>query len=181
MALKRSSEIITISGAYFNNTGGFTTEAFDLQLNPLDQEVFVVLAVALDFTEGLPLVAGGLVPQVRFVETPIAFTTTRPAVQNTLANSSCFAFAQQRAVIAHDGSTPPVLTSYAVATETPNEVPDANLDYIAIIATSDFFVGGTDDPLNTSATQASFKIYGYRAKADAATYAALVQSEVLSS
>lgn len=181
MALKRSSEIITISGAYYNNTGGFTVVPFDLQLNPLDQEVFVVVAVSLDFTAGLPLIAAVLGPSTNFVETPVAFSTTRPSAQNTLANSSCFAFAQQRAVICHDGSTPPVCVAYAVATETPNEVPDTNLDYIAIIATSDFFIGGTDDPLNVVATECSFKIYGYRAKADAATYAALVQSEVLSS
>ena len=51
---------------------------------------------------------------------------------------------------------------------------------MGIIATNDFFiqVEGTN---NTAAKIASGKVYGYRARADAAVYAALVQSEVLSS
>ncbi len=54
------------------------------------------------------------------------------------------------------------------------------LDYIGIISTNDFFLqiqGGG----NLTPKIGNVKVYGYRAKADAATYAALVQSEVLSS
>jgi hypothetical protein len=59
------------------------------------------------------------------------------------------------------------------------ETPPATLEYIGIIATNDFFVGvqGTN---NGGPKQASGKLYGYRAVADATIYAALVQSEVLS-
>jgi hypothetical protein len=60
------------------------------------------------------------------------------------------------------------------------ETPPSALDYIGIISTNDFFLqiqgGGNGTPKIGNA-----KVYGYRAKADAATYAALVQSEVLSS
>ena len=60
------------------------------------------------------------------------------------------------------------------------DTPASNLDYIGILATNDFFIqikGGN----NTAAKSVYGKLYGYRARADAATYAALVQSEVLSS
>ena len=59
------------------------------------------------------------------------------------------------------------------------ETPPANLDYIGIIATNDFFVQvkGTG---NTAAKAVNGKLYGYRARASADIYAALVQSEVLS-
>jgi hypothetical protein len=55
----------------------------------------------------------------------------------------------------------------------------ANLDYIGIIATNDFFVQLTGVG-NTVAKKGHGKLYGYRAKASADIYAALVQSEVLS-
>jgi len=77
--------------------------------------------------------------------------------------------------------TGPDVSVYTVDENNHTDVPDTDVPYIAIIATSDFFVGGTDNALNLNNLNGQFKIYGYRAKADAATYAALVQSEVLSS
>jgi ABC-type uncharacterized transport system permease subunit len=60
------------------------------------------------------------------------------------------------------------------------ETPPAALDYVGIIATNDFFlqVVGVN---NAAAKSMGVKVYGYRARAEASTYAALVQSEVLSS
>ena len=60
------------------------------------------------------------------------------------------------------------------------DTPTAQLPYIGIISTNDFFVQvkGTG---NANSKGVSGRIYGYRARADAATYAALVQSEILSS
>ena len=59
------------------------------------------------------------------------------------------------------------------------ETPPATLEYIGIIATNDFFVQ-VEGTGNSAAKGVSGKLYGYRATADASTYAALVQSEVLS-
>lgn len=180
MALKRSSEIITISGQYSNTTDGFTAEQTDLQLNPLDQEVFVVLAVKVDFTGPAPEPIGSL-PAGTFwnLRQPVAFTSTRPSGLVGLENSSCFATAQRTAV-AQIVSGPDV-SVYSLTEQNNTDVPDAEVPYIAIIATSDFFVSGSDDPSNLNNLNMSYKIYGYRARADSATYAALVQSEVLSS
>ena len=55
----------------------------------------------------------------------------------------------------------------------------AMLEYIGIIATNDFFVQ-VQGANNTNTKLAQGKMYGYRARADASVYAALVQSEVLS-
>jgi len=72
------------------------------------------------------------------------------------------------------------LTNAAVSfTRNGMETPPATLDYIGIIATSDFFVSikGTN---NVNPKFVSGKLYGYRAVASADIFAALVQSEVLS-
>ena len=59
------------------------------------------------------------------------------------------------------------------------EAPAVGMDYLAIIATNDFFiqVRGTN---NTNVKSMRGKLYGYRAIADAGTFAALTQSELLS-
>ena len=57
--------------------------------------------------------------------------------------------------------------------------PPAMLEYIGIISTNDFFVQ-LEGFGNVNAKILSGKVYGYRARADASVYAALVQSEVLS-
>ena len=54
------------------------------------------------------------------------------------------------------------------------------MEYLDIIATPDFFLN-VQGSGNTGRMSVAAKVYGYRAKADASTYAALVQSEVLSS
>jgi len=180
MALKRSSEIITISGSYTNTTDGFTVDPTDLQLNPLDQEVFAVLAVKVDWTSLVPEPLGSL-PAGTFwqVNQPIAFTSTRPSAQVGLGSSNCFASARRTAVAQIIAGND--ISTYSLTEQNNTELPDAEVPYIAIIATSDFFVSGTDDVANLNNLNIEYKIYGYRARADAATYAALVQSEVLSS
>jgi len=57
--------------------------------------------------------------------------------------------------------------------------PTGDVDYIGLISTNNFFVQlqgtGNLNPKNVTG-----RVWGYRARADASTYAALVQSEVLS-
>jgi len=179
MAFKRSSEIITISGQFKNNSSGFQAQEFDLQLNPLDQEVFVVLSVTLDFMSPMPVPAFGIVPSsFSTLSYPAALSTTRPLAQLDISDSNVFGYARQDVTIGTDAAGSP--TTYTIY-EQSSDVPDTNLDYIAIIATDSYFLGTTDDAnAPISSNDVAFRIYGYRAKADAATYAALVQSEVLS-
>ena len=163
--LKQSSSVVSI-GFNATETGAntFTQASIDLNLSPLDREVFVVLAINLDpFT---PDMSEGATTQVSS-----SLTTTSQTATADLSNSNCLAVAQN--IIRGDGAS-------NVAFQTlGSETPPALLEYIGIIATNDFFVQVTGAG-NDSAKAVNGKLYGYRAVASADIYAALVQSEVLS-
>lgn len=168
MALKKSSEIIRV-GFSITESGAntFTQERVDLQLNPLDQEVFVVVAADLD-------------PAAPF---NIAGTNTQTAMSVSSTSKTGFANLNDSDTIANavlDIRYDAAGVNGVGFTRTSLDSPPAALDYISIIATNDFFVQivGTG---NSGARNGFGALWGYRAKADAATYAALVQSEVLSS
>ena len=166
--LKANSGMLVI-GAQLTESAVNTLTTLDisLQLNALDNEVFVVTAVDIDNQIPDPA-AGQLSSSNAWV------TKQDPAgVRPTFAQSNVIA----TKVIAQDdrlGSGVPV------GFETSSmESPSTDMEYLNIIATPDFYLTVIGD--NTAATVSSaIKLYGYRAKADAATYAALVQSEVLS-
>ena len=166
--LKETSSLIEIGFQLDESAANtFTEERVDLQLNPLDNEVFVVYAVNLDAFN--PDAQAGVDTQVAASLT----STSQTAVQN-LSNSNCIANAISSIKAAGfvDGGVGFVTGSA--------ETPPTTLEYISIIATNDFFlqVQGTG---NTAAKGVSGRMYGVRARADASIYAALVQSEVLSS
>jgi len=141
----------------------FVQASIDLNMSPLDREVFVVTAINLD-----PLAPDAIVNTNTSTNTSMT-TTSQTSVQN-LSNANCLATAKleirSNAV-------------QAVAFSRMTETPAATLDYLGIIATNDFFIQciGTQ---NTSAKSVAGKLYGYRARASADIYAALVSSEVLS-
>jgi len=178
MGLKRTSEVITISTRRDNGApSAFAVQAIDLQLNPLDQEVFVVTGVKIDFMSYPPSLAIPVNNSVNYANEEVALSTTRPLSMPDLGDSNVIASASRwaRYYVGAGGDT----TSYALAENGPIDTPDSNLDYIGICATSDMFLS-LDGFGSSLITDAAVRIYGYRAKADAATYAALVQSEVLS-
>jgi hypothetical protein len=164
--LKQTSSVVPIGFAVDESAANtFTQTQVDLNLSPLDREVFVVLAVNLD--AGPPdLVAG------QNTATKVRLTTTSQTDIQNLENSNVLS-ALSTFIIADPASGGVGFTSQAL------ETPPSTLEYIGIIATNDFFVQieGTN---NTAAKGASGKMYGYRAVASADIYAALVQSEVLS-
>ena len=142
----------------------FTQASVDLNLSPLDREVFVVLAINLD-----PFTPECILGTDTKVESSLT-TTSQTAVAN-LSNSNCLA-ASGNFIKSSAGSSVGFQSLGA-------ETPPSTLDYIGIIATNDFFiqVKGTG---NVGARGMDGKLYGYRARASADIYAALVQSEVLS-
>lgn len=168
MALKKSSEVIVVSAQVTESAANtFTQERVDLQLNPLDNEVFVVQAINLD-PQAPDAVAGA--------DTSIRVTLTTTSQTSMPSFSQSVTLAQSEMVIRGAG-----YASAGVGFQQHSmDTPPTGLDYIGIISTNDFFlqIVGSN---NTSARLANCKVYGYRARADAATYAALVQSEVLSS
>lgn len=164
--LKQTSQIINIGfSTVESGANTFSESSIDLNLSPLDREVFVVLAVNLDpFT---PDFVADTATQVSASVT----STSQTRVAN-LAESNCLAAAQN---IIRNATGVGACAFQTLGLETP----PATLDYIGIIATNDFFVQ-VEGANNTSGKAVFGKMYGYRAVADADIYAALVQSEVLS-
>jgi hypothetical protein len=166
--LKQSSSLITI-GFSVSEAGPntFTQERVDLQLNPLDNEVFVVQAINLD-----PEAPDAIAAQNTSVTTSL--TTTSRTATASLADSSCLANTQSRIQAA--GFVDGGVAFQQVSMETP----PTGMEYIGIISTNDFFiqVAGAG---NGNLKGVSGKLYGYRARAESSIYAALVQSEVLTS
>jgi len=164
--LKETSSIITI-GAKVNESAPdtFTSARIDLQLNPLDNEVFVVYAIDVD------LLDPDFIPGTSTVVKGSVSTTERTSV-GTIADSNVLA--QNRITVANDGVG--LLSRSAFASDS---TPTGQLDYIAIIATNDFFLN-IEGANNASGRSMYARMYGVRARADASVYAALVQSELLS-
>lgn len=165
--LKQSSSIVSIGFSVDETAANtFTQGSVDLNLSPLDREVFVVLSINLD-----PFTPDALAG----IDTKVESTLTTTSQTNivSLANSNCLAnsgnfikaagFADSGVSFQHLGA----------------ETPPSNLEYIGIIATNDFFVQVKGSG-NLGAKGVDGKLYGYRAVASADIYAALVQSEVLS-
>lgn len=165
--LKQTSSIISIGFELSESAPNtFTQSQVDLNLSPLDREVFVVQAIDLTL---------GPCDAIANTDTSMdgSVTSTRQTAVSTLANSNCLAIAknQIRAAGFVDGGVG--------FSQTAGESPNTLLEYLGIIATNDFFVQVAGDN-NFLPHSMSGKIYGYRAQASADIYAALVQSEVLS-
>ena len=163
--LKETSSIISIGASVVESAANtFTTARVDLQLNPLDNEVFIVYGIDLDMVEP------DLVPGQVTVANASLSTTTRTTI-GSLQDSNVMA--SNRITIQSAGG------ETARGQFSSDTAPATQLDYLGIISTNDFHlnVQGTN---NTAAKSLIARVYGVRAKADASVYAALVQSELLS-
>ena len=165
--LKQTSSLVSIGFSLSETAPNtFSQLEVDLNLSPLDREVFVVLAVNIA-PESPDAVAGVDTQQESSV------TSTRQTAVGNLSDANCLAVSSERIRAAGfvDGG---------VAFQQQSlESPPSTLEYIGIIATNDFFVQ-TKGTGNLGAKGCSGKVYGYRATATADIFAALVQSEVLS-
>lgn len=165
--LKATSSPITVSfSAAETAPNTFTEQEVDLALNVLDREVFVVTGINLDSSE--PEGLAGVNTNVRG-----SISTTSRTGMGTLADNNVMAISRKaiRAAGFADAGVP--------FTDAFGESPAVGMEYLAIIATNNFFVQVQGDN-NVSAKTVLGKLYGYRAIADADTFAALTQSELLS-
>ena len=165
--LKASSSTVAIGFSLSESAANtFTQASVDLNLSPLDREVFVVLAVNLDPESPDQQATANSA-------TTCSVTSTSQTTVGNLGDANCLAVAQQRIMT---NATSGMATSFQ---QQSLETPPSTLEYIGIIATNDFFIQVLGNG-NTNAKGVSGKVYGYRAVASADIYAALVQSEVLS-
>ena len=168
MALKKTSEVITIGASVTESAAGvFTQNRIDIQLNPLDNEVLLIYAV--DLQPDAP-------EAIAATDTSVtcALTSTTQTGLSNVSQSSTIASASNaiRAGGFVDGGV-------SFESCSMSDTPESTMDYIQIVATNDMFLqilGGN----NAAPKTAHVKVYCARAKADSATYAALVQSELLS-
>ena len=167
MGFKKTSDVLTISGSVTETAANtFTQETVNLPLDPLNNEVFVVLAMDLD-VEAPSNVAG------TSTSSSGSLSVTSQTGVIGIDNPRCLAKGLKQ-IVQSAGTV-----DGAAFTEVEGNTPAANIDYIAIIATDDFHAQIVGDN-NTAAKTMRFRMWGYRARADASTYAALVQSELLS-
>lgn len=168
MALKKTSRPFEISAVVTESAANtFTEEQIEIQLNPLDNEVLLVHSVDLQ------------------IDSPNAVPNTNTAVSAALTRSTKTALARiddsdvlassNKEIIA-DGFAG---SGVGFDNRSQADTPPAELPYVGIVATSNMFLQVIGNN-NTSAKSARVRVYCTRATADAATYAALVQSELLS-
>ena len=165
--LKQTSSTIAIGfSATETLPNTFEQASVDLNLSPLDNEVFVVLAIDLN-----PFTPDAIPATDTAVRCSV--TTTSQVAQVSLADSNCLAVAETHIKAAG-------FADAGVGFQTTGmETPPANLEFIGIIATNDFFIQVKGEG-NINSRGVNGKMYGFRARADASIYSALVQSEVLS-
>jgi len=168
MGFKKRTDLINVSGTADETAANtFTQLQVSLDLDPLNREVFIVTDCYLDpYT---PSAIPGVNTQVGS-----SLTNVSRATLASIGDSQCISNVADR-IFAGVGEFNFARISMPIAQQSTG----SPRDYLAIISTPNFFVQvqGTN---NTGALGVHFRLTGYRAQADADTYAALVASEVLS-
>jgi hypothetical protein len=144
----------------------YQEDRIPLQLNVLDREVFVVTGVNLDVLP--PQAIAGVDTRVRG---QLSVTSMSGSVSLSTSNVVAIARDDIRAAGFVDGGV-----GFSAMF---GESPAIGMDYLAIIATNDFFIA-VEGSGNIGPAAMTGKLYGFRAIADGATFAALTQSELLS-
>lgn len=169
MGFKKTSDLVAVSFDLVESAPNtFTQEEIALQLDVLNNEIAVVVACDLNIQPPDAIAATN-------TDVRATVSSTEQLIgPATLANSNTIALARQfiQAAGFVDGGVG--------FTESAGEAVLGNLEYISLIATNNFFVS-VQGQNNVAPKGVSGRLWLYRAKADASTYAALVQSEVLSS
>ena len=144
--LKASSSVVPIGFAVAESAANtFTQTQVDLNLSPLDREVFVVLAVNLDSDVPDTIAATNTAVLSRLTSTS---QTAMPSLQDANCMAALSHFTRS------DATNSVAYSSQAL------ETPPSTLEYIGIIATNDFFVQvqGTN---NAGIKGVLGKLYGY--------------------
>lgn len=180
--LTRNSSPIQVSARVSETAPNtFTSVEVDLTLNALDQEVFVVTQLNIDLADpdaDLVGVGAGGIGNSSVIGT---LSSTSRTTVGSIADSNVIGQAKKAwsiGLVTGAGGEP-ALANAVFDREDPLFAPTTE-EYIGIIATSNMHINILGNG-NITAKGADVRVYGYRAKMDAAGYAALVQSQVLSS
>ncbi len=181
--LTTTSSPLTVSNAITTTTTGptdFVTEQIDLQLNPLDNEVFVVTGVKIDFLDlPKPDVVGGGIQECHF---EVSVCKQRPPASQDIRSSNVIASSRINTYSQSEAGPPVEVNTYTAMENNAVDTPPLGQEYLDIIATDNMFLSflTLGDLQVGQTTSAAVRVYGYRARASSSVYAALVQSEMLS-
>ena len=170
MALKKTSALMNIGGEVIeSDVNTFTEQEVNLPLSTIDREVFVVTDVVSYITPP-DLNAGSLSAVTGYVSKSSLAARGR----NGVDPSESYFIASKQIFIYDDGAGTAVLSE-----NMPNDQLSSGTtrDHLGIIATPQFYLSIRGSEC-TTAKQYSVRLTGYRAKADADTYAALVTEEL---
>ena len=183
---KATSSPIQISNN-INTTAGvsdlFVTRTIDLQLNPLDNEVFVVTGLKIDFTHGAQ-VPDASAAGLRDITQACSVSKTAVTSYQGINSHKVIGASRISALVQILAGPPVTVQTYSIQENDSMDAPPAEQEYLDIIATNDYHLNLFVSAGYTlgSAIGADIRLYGYRAKAESGSiYAALVQSEMLSS
>ena len=167
MGFKKTSDLIAVSfGVDELAPNTFVQEEIALQLDVLNNEIAVVLAIDIDVTP--PDAQAGV-----DTRTLSSISTTPLVAIGNLSQSNTMAVARD------DIRAAGFVDSGVAFSRKADSSYTGDLDYLALISTNNFFVQ-LQGFQNLSPKGVTGRVWLYRARADASTYAALVQSEVLS-
>lgn len=180
--LKQTSQQIVISfDASQTNPNDVVSERIDLQLNALDNEVFVITGCKLDVSPPDFTISGtpGVTSRFRCQASLSKQDISASALGTGLGNPSVFASQDIEIHTAVNGTAPESLAAGVSTVASDHTDAPFEVEYLDIIATPDFYINFRSVN-QTNAQGVEGKLYGYRARADASIYASLVQSELLS-
>jgi len=170
MGFKKTSDLIAVSFRVTETAAGVLTELeVPLQLDVLNNEIAVVVAADIDLSS-----PDGIAATNTEVNGSITSTSAGAAVNTPGINDTNTIAVGEKAIRAAG-----FVDSGVGFQRAAQESYTGELDWIALIATNNFYaqIKGAN---NLTTKSMNGRLWLYRARADATTYAALVQSEVLS-
>jgi len=165
MALKKTSQVLNIGASVVEaGPNTFTETEVTLPLNTLDREVFVVTDVYVDSNNP---------SEVALTTTAVHLQVTKTAqpAMTTIADPQLIA-SSRYSLYGGVGEFSPIMEEFPQVNSTGTAA-----DHLAIIATPNFFLG-IEGANNLNPRAGNARISGYRAKATADVYAALVTEEL---
>ena len=167
--LKATSSPIQVSATVQEpGPNTFVSEELQLTLNVLDNEVFVITQLNIDVDAPDSVTA-------TTTQSNASLSTTARTTVGSIADPNVLGSAS-RSIICNGAMTPD--GGIPFDREDPLFAAISE-DYLGIVATNNMFLN-LEGLNNGNPKNCRVRVYGYRATADSSTYAALVQSELLS-
>jgi len=175
MALKKASALMNLGGQVVLVDGaGYTQTEVNLPLDALNREIFVVTDIQIDYNPGLlfDVAAGG----TQEIQGQVTMNTQIGLLG--INNPDCVGRFGARTL---QGLGVNAGAGSSVYHANPDETSSGTQsDYLSIVATPDFFVGGVFATTTGGGPNRTInvRVTGYRAIADTGTYSALIAQQI---